>query len=407
MESLSELYKIGKGPSSSHTMGPEKAAKIFLHRTPGSASYKVILFGSLAATRKGHLTDDVLKKTFHPYPIQIEFIPEISLSEHPNTMRFIAMDGSGIETHVWDVVSIGGGSIIDIQGQLFCHDIYPLTSMCQIISWCDSEGKQLWHYVLSVEPEIMGFLDKVWDTMQSSIQEGLDAEGVLPGGLELGRKARSYFQQAEKETSPLLLRGKLHAYALAVAEMNASGGTIVTAPTCGSSGVVPSVLRYLQEKNCYPKERILEALAVAGLVGNLVKANGSISGADVGCQGEIGVACSMAAAAAVYLLGGTVAQSEYAAEMGIEHHLGMTCDPVQGLVQIPCIERNAIAAARALDCALHALLSDGRHRFSFDDIVKVMVETGRDLPSGYRETAMAGMARHFQSPKNPKMVSLD
>lgn len=400
MKSIKELYKIGTGPSSSHTMGPRYAAEEFLKRTPGCAErYEVTLYGSLAATGKGHMTDvallDVLERTGKK--VNIIWKPDIFLPTHPNAMLFKAFGKEGKAMNELTVYSIGGGAI-NIEGDTGHEspDIYDMHTLTGIMQYCERTGKCYWEYVEECEGhEIMDYLGKVWAAMKKAVERGLSHEGRLPGPLNLRRKAAQYHVKAEGFKDNLKSRGLTFAYALAVSEENASGGEIVTAPTCGSCGVVPGVLYHIWKSRDLPEERILRALATAGLVGNIVKHNASISGAEVGCQGEVGVACAMAAAAANQLFGGSPSQIEYAAEMGLEHHLGMTCDPVCGLVQIPCIERNAYAAARALDANIYSTFSDGTHRVSFDKLVKVMKETGHDLPSLYKETGTGGLAKDY------------
>lgn len=396
MESIKQLYKIGYGPSSSHTMGPRNAAKQFGKKNPDAASFEVTLYGSLAATGKGHLTDkaieDVLTKIA---PTQILWNPDVFLPFHPNGMRFRALDAQGAITDEITLYSIGGGDIV-AEGEVRADSekVYDMTTMSEILKWCDSTGHSFWEYVDKCEDHsIWEHLAKVWKVMKEAVERGIEAEGVLPGGLGVARKATSYYVHAAGYNSSLKSRGLVYAYALAVSEENAAGGKIVTAPTCGSCGIVPAVLYHLHTSKGFSEQRILRALATAGLFGNVVKHNASVSGAEVGCQGEVGVACAMAAAAASQLFGGTPRQIEYSAEMGLEHHLGLTCDPVCGLVQIPCIERNAYAAARALDANLYSAFSDGRHSVSFDRIVEVMKETGHDLPSLYKETAQGGLAK--------------
>ncbi len=396
MESLRQLYKIGLGPSSSHTMGPRRAAEIFAGRVgAGVARFEVTLYGALAATGRGHLTDQaILQVLTQSAPAEILWKPEIVLPFHTNGMTFRAFDRGDAEIDSWTVYSVGGGDIIE-EGQDRCAgpDIYPLTHISDIMQRCEETGKSYWEYVDECEGSgIWDYLAEVWDVMKAAVERGIEAEGVLPGGLGVRRKAVSYYVHAEGHSTSLKSRGLVYAYALAVSEENASGGKIVTAPTCGSCGVVPAVLYHLYTSKGFSEKRILRALATAGLFGNVVKQNASVSGAEVGCQGEVGVACAMAAAAASQLFGGTVAQIEYSAEMGLEHHLGLTCDPVCGLVQIPCIERNAYAAARALDANLYAAFSDGKHRVTFDRIVEVMKQTGHDIPSLYKETALGGLA---------------
>ena len=401
MKSLKELYRIGKGPSSSHTMGPQRAAKLFLERCANASSYEVTLYGALAATGKGHMTDvaieEVLKKK---HIVHIIWEPQVFLPFHPNGMKFVGKDLNGDVIDEWTVYSIGGGAISDGtegQSELGAEDVYDLKTMAEIQKWCYDNGRSFWEYVEKCEDkDIWDYLRKVWDTMKLSIRNGLSHEGVLPGPLKLQRKAAIYHIKAKGYRASLQSRGLVYSYALAVSEENASGGTIVTAPTCGACGVLPAVLYHMHTAHDMSEERILRALATAGLVGNIVKHNASISGADVGCQGEVGVACAMASAAACQLFGGSPAQVEYAAEMGLEHHLGMTCDPVCGLVQIPCIERNAFAAARALDADLYASFSDGHHSVSFDRVVEVMRQTGHDLPSLYKETSEGGLAKGFK-----------
>ncbi len=400
MESIRELFRIGTGPSSSHTMGPRKAAERFLGQVPDAAGYRVTLFSSLAATGRGHLTDRALEDVFGARQLSLAWKPEQELPLHPNALRFEALDASGEVVRSWDVYSVGGGALKEAEVSVAPLSVACLGTMDQILERCAETGEGFWEYVEACEgKEIWGFLEEVWQAMSDSIERGLHTEGVLPGGLGLARKAHAFYRKASLYGPEFRQSGLLCAYAYAVAEENASGGVIATAPTCGASGVLPAVLRHLDETlNCGPK-KIVRALATAGLVGNLVKHNASISGAEVGCQGEVGTACAMAAAAATQLYGGTIRQIEYAAEMGLEHHLGLTCDPVQGLVQIPCIERNAHAAARALSCCHFALLSDGVHKISFTEIVQVMKETGQALPSLYRETAGGGIAQAYRQRK--------
>lgn len=396
MKSIKELYRIGTGPSSSHTMGPRKAAEEFISRYPDRPKYIVTLYGSLAATGKGHLTDIALEDVFKATGAEIEIVwkPDIFLPYHPNALSFTAIDHNGSASEPWTVYSVGGGAIEeDGINTLQTPDIYDMNSMTEIMEYCEQTGRCYWEYVEQCEgPEIWDYLKEVWEAMRQAVERGLSKEGRLPGPLNLRRKAAAYHVKAEGFRDNLRNRGLTFAYALAVSEENASGGRIVTAPTCGSCGVVPGALYHIWKSREFPEQMMLRALATAGLVGNIVKQNASISGAEVGCQGEVGVACAMAAAAACQLFGGSPAQIEYAAEMGLEHHLGMTCDPVCGLVQIPCIERNAYAAARALDANIYATFTDGNHRVSFDKLIKVMKQTGHDLPSLYKETATGGLA---------------
>jgi len=401
MESLKEIFRIGKGPSSSHTMGPQRAATIFAERHPETARFEVTLYGSLAATGKGHMTDkaiiDVLKQVA---PVEIIWEPDIFLPYHPNGMLFRAFSDSQDLLDEWTVYSVGGGALSEgkATGDFFQKEsVYDLHTLKDIQAWCEHHGRGYWEYVKQCEgDDLWDYLREVWKTMQAAVERGLDSEGALPGPLNLARKAPNYYIKARGYKPSLQSRGMVYSYALAVSEENASGGTIVTAPTCGACGVVPAVLYHLSKGHEFSETKILHALATAGLFGNIVKYNASISGAEVGCQGEVGVACAMASAASCQLFGGSPSQIEYAAEMGLEHHLGMTCDPVCGLVQIPCIERNAFAACRALDAQLYASFSDGSHRVSFDRVVEVMKQTGHDIPSLYKETSAGGLAKDYQ-----------
>lgn len=394
MESIKEIYKIGLGPSSSHTMGPRFASERFVAKVKNAARFEVTLYGSLAATGKGHLTDvAVLEVLEHLAPTTIVWRPDVFLPFHPNGITFKAFDAADNLMSEWTVYSIGGGNLAEEGKSRFKKKVYAMHTIKSILDWCDRTGKSYWEYVEDCEGKgIWDHLKVVWDAMQASVKRGLEAEGVLPGPLGVRRKAVMYYMRANGFTGSLKSRGLVYSYALAVSEENASGGEIVTAPTCGSCGVLPAVLYHLHTSKGFSEHRILRALATAALFGNVVKTNASISGAEVGCQGEVGVACAMASAAACQLFGGTPAQIEYAAEMGLEHHLGLTCDPMCGLVQIPCIERNAYAAARALDSNLYATISDGKHRVSFDKVVAVMKQTGKDLPSLYKETSEGGLA---------------
>lgn len=400
MKSIKELYRIGTGPSSSHTMGPRKAAEMFVARHPDATRFKVTLYGSLAATGKGHMTDVAIIDTLMPTaPVEIVWQPKVFLPFHPNGMTFAALNESEKLIENWTVYSVGGGALAENNESpsIETPEVYDMNNMTEILDWCEQTGKSYWEYVkICEDTDIWDYLNDVWKTMKESIHRGLEEEGVLPGPLNLRRKASTYYIKATGYKQSLQSRGLVFSYALAVSEENASGGKIVTAPTCGSCGVVPAVLYHLHKSREFSDTRILRALATAGLVGNIVKYNASISGAEVGCQGEVGVACAMASAAANQLFGGSPAQTEYAAEMGLEHHLGMTCDPVCGLVQIPCIERNAYAAARALDANIYSSFTDGTHRVSFDKVVQVMKQTGRDLPSLYKETSEGGLAKDFQ-----------
>ncbi|MBI9009891.1 MAG: L-serine ammonia-lyase [Tenericutes bacterium] len=394
MKSIKELYKIGKGPSSSHTIGPERACKKILSKYQGD-SYKVILYGSLAFTGRGHLTDKVIQETLPNATVEFSID---KLVEHPNTMDFyIYKDGGLIAEERY--YSIGGGSILR-KGDAFIEgeEIYPHKNFDEIKEYCIQNNLQLYDYVYQFEDEsIKDYLKTVWTTMKEAIHEGLHIEGNLPGPLEVKRKARSLlYNQSQKNSIELRL---ISAYAYAVSEVNASGGTVVTAPTCGAAGVLPAVLYYLKDIQKYPDARIIDALATAGIIGNVVKHNASISGAEAGCQAEIGTACSMAAAAHSELTNGKIDNIEYACEIALEHHLGLTCDPVLGYVQIPCIERNAVAAHRAINASELSYLLMGTRKVSFDTVVETMKETGHDLNSNYRETSLGGLAKLFKNKK--------
>lgn len=397
MQSIRELYKIGFGPSSSHTIGPVRASLMFKAKHPEVENFRATLYGSLASTGKGHHTDMAIEKTFAPKNVEIIWKPNEELPLHPNGLMLEALNENKITLDDWIVYSVGGGDLRDSTGIINDKVVYKHKSLDDILNLCNQEGKTFWEYVEDCEgPEIWTFLDHVWDVMKNTILNGLENEGVLPGNIRLPRKAATYHMKAMSSTGAVKNRGLLFAYALAVSEENAAGGKIVTAPTCGSSGVLPGLLYFLKREDHINDKRIVRALATAGLIGNVVKRNGSISGAEVGCQGEIGTACAMAAAAAAQMMGGSLRQIEYAAEMGLEHNLGLTCDPVGGYVQIPCIERNAIAASKAQECAVYALFSDGGHKISFDKVVQTMVETGRDLQSAYRETGIGGLAKSWK-----------
>ena len=397
MNSICNIYKIGVGPSSSHTMGPKLAAENFLISNSNADSFRVTLYGSLAATGKGHLTDVAIMSTFEPYPVEIVWEPKTVLPFHPNGMKFESLDEKGLVIDQRIVYSIGGGEIVE-EGEIHNDtvQVYDLSNLQDILQWCEQRGRTYWEYVFEREDSnLQNYLAEVWDVMKAAVVRGIDTEGVLPGGLGLQRKASMYHVKASGYKASLKSRALVYAYALAVSEENAGGGRVVTAPTCGSAGVLPGVLYHLYKSYEFSDNKIIKALATAGLIANIVKTNASISGAEVGCQGEVGVACAMTAAAANQLFGGSVTQIEYAAEMGLEHHLGLTCDPVCGLVQIPCIERNAFAAVRALDANLYSSLSDGNHRVCFDKVVETMRQTGHDLPSLYKETSEGGLAKQM------------
>ncbi len=398
MCSLRELYKIGRGPSSSHTIGPEKACLYFKEKYPSADRYDVTLFGSLAFTGEGHDTTAIIAETLAPTATAIVCDTDTKDLPHPNTMELAAF-ANGCEIGRTRVYSIGGGQI-QIEGEELTEnrDVYPLHSFSAILAYCQEHNLRLWQYVREVEGDaIFDYLHTVWDTMKACIAEGLRQEGVLPGRLQVQRKAKLLMSQNHiDETRETRENRLVCSYAFAVSEQNAASGRIVTAPTCGASGVVPAVLYYEQQKLGFTDREVVQALATAGIIGNLVKTNASISGAECGCQAEIGTACSMAAAALGELLGLQLEQIEYAAEIALEHHLGLTCDPIYGLVQIPCIERNAVAAMRAINAVSLANFLSGSRKISFDLVVQTMYETGRDLSGRYRETSEGGLAKLYE-----------
>ncbi|MNO22779.1 L-serine dehydratase 1 [compost metagenome] len=399
MRSLTELYKVGSGPSSSHTMGPEKAARIFKSENEDADQFKVLLYGSLAKTGKGHMTDKAILRALSPVPTEIQFVPQADfVLPHPNTMDFFAYK-DGRQTTSMRVLSIGGGDIV-IEGreEIQAPDVYPENTFAEISTICKANHIRLSDYVEQCEgKQIWDFLSGIWEAMKRSIDEGLAATGILEGGLNVERKAQYLYNQRHMDESPETRENRIvSAYAFAVNEQNAAAGTVVTAPTCGASGTVPAALRYMQQKKHLPDEQILRALAVGGLIGNLVKQNASISGAECGCQAEVGTACSMASAALAELSGMGIDQIEYAAEVAMEHHLGLTCDPINGLVQIPCIERNAVGAMRAINALSLANFLSGTRKISFDLVVQTMYETGLDMNSSYRETSEGGLAKLYK-----------
>ena len=403
MKSIRDLYKIGKGPSSSHTMGPARAAEIFKSENPDAERYEVVLYGSLAKTGIGHGTDRVLRDVFAPKDVQIVFAKhDPDDLKHPNTLDLSAFTGAE-KTASIRVESIGGGDIV-VEGRpgLEPPEVYPENSFAEIAQFCAWRQVSLPQYVeMNEGPEIWDFLKDIWNAMRKEIHDGLSAEGVLPGGLNVQRKAKYLFERGHQVDIPQVCElQQVCAYAFAAAEQNAGNGTIVTAPTCGSCGVLPAVLLYLQDKYKFTDEKIAEALSVAGLLGCLIKRNASVSGAECGCQAEIGSACSMAAAAMSQLMGLSIQEIEYSAEIAMEHHLGLTCDPICGLVQIPCIERNAVAAKRAIDASNLAHMLVGTRTISFDMVVRTMYETGLSINKAFRETSEGGLARLY-SRKSP------
>ncbi len=401
MQSLKYLYKIGRGPSSSHTMGPDKAARYFKETYSDADKYKVILYGSLSSTGKGHKTDEAILDVFEGADIELIFgSGETEGLPHENTMEFLAYK-DGKEFARERIMSVGGGRIVvDGKPELDGEDIYDLPTFGQIAEYCNNHNIRLWEYVEKCEgKEIWTYLHEIWKTMKNAINEGLSTRGVLDGGLGVERKAQYLYNQSHIDESDITRENRLVcAYAFAVSEQNAGGGVIVTAPTCGACAVLPSVLKYIQDKKGFSDDDVCKALAVGGLVGNLVKTNASISGAECGCQAEIGTACSMAAAALCELFHMGIGQIEYAAEVAMEHMLGLTCDPVCGLVQIPCIERNAVAAMRAINALSLANFLSTTRKISFDTVVETMYKTGKDLNAMYRETSQGGLAATYMHP---------
>ncbi len=397
MKSIKDVFKIGKGPSSSHTMGPAAAMQLYISEHPDAEAYEVVLYGSLSSTGKGHGTD-VAIESVSDKPVKIFFDTETTALPHENTMDIFSVHKDGTRCDRLRVMSIGGGDIAvegrKAQGE---KDVYSESTFSEIAKYCMDEGIRLSDFVVQREGEgIYDFLYTVWGTMKASIHDGLTASGILPGGLEVERKARYLYNRRHIDESPVTRENRVVcSYAYAVSEQNADNGTIVTAPTCGSCAVLPSVLKYMQEKHGFDDRQILKALAVAGLIGTIVKTNASVSGAECGCQAEIGTACSMASAALCELFEMGIDQIEYAAEIAFEHHLGLTCDPICGLVQIPCIERNAVAAMRAINAMSLANFLSGSRKISLDLVIKTMYETGKDLSSHYRETSKGGLAKLY------------
>lgn len=397
MQSIRELYKIGNGPSSSHTMGPKRAAEWFKKKNQHADRFDIYLYGSLAFTGKGHLTDKIIESVLKDVQTNIIFDTEFICEKHPNTMDLVAFkDGEEIDRK--RVYSVGGGTI-EIEGEetAIVSNIYNLHTFNDIREYCKKNNITLADYVFEVEDsEFREFLKTVWYTMRNCVIIGISKEGIIPGKLEIERKAKRIYENVTRDIDPTLKRTRLiTSYAYAVSENNASGEIIVTAPTCGASGVLPAVLNYIYEVKKLNEDQMINALAVAGIIGNIVKTNASISGAECGCQAEIGTACSMAAGAAAYLMGLSIDDIENAAEIAMEHHLGLTCDPIYGYVQIPCIERNATGALRAIDAANMSQVIGGKSYISFDLVVETMYETGKDLKSHYRETSEGGLAKKY------------
>ena len=408
IRTIRELFKIGNGRSSSHTMGPKRAAELFRDKNPDADRFEVVLYGSLASTGKGHLTDWIIRETLKNKLVDIFFDEKTRCTVHPNTMELIAYkDDEQIDE--WKVYSVGGGAI-EIDGEKNIERIpivYNHSKFTEIKNYCEELNIDLAEYVYSKEDkDFKNYLEEIWDTMKNAVEEGLRKDGLLPGALKISRKAKKIFENVPAhETAELKRTRLLLAYAYSVSEQNSSGGIIVTSPTCGAAGVLPAVLYYSYKELGFSEEKIINALAVAGLIGNLIKTNASISGAECGCQAEVGTACSMAAAAFAYLNDYNLLHIEKAAEIAMEHHLGLTCDPVQGYVQIPCIERNGVAALRAIDSAYTAHILNDEGHISFDTVVDTMYETGKDLKSHYRETSKGGLAKKYCRNKfyNPDM----
>ena len=390
METIKKIFKIGYGPSSSHTMGPAYACEEFLEKNKKATHFEVTLYGSLAMTGKGHMTDEVIRRILGKNTV-INFDLEKEYDYHPNGMLMKAyLDNEVIDEEL--VFSVGGGDLkhLNEDRKVYGEQVYPHSKMSDILDYCKENQLSLVDYVKKYEDStLIPYLEKVYKQMKETAHLGVFVDGILPGGLNVERKASSFYR---KYLATIAKDSLQYAYALATSEENASAGTIVTAPTCGACGVVPSILLVQEEIYRVPEKLIIESLMIAGLIGTLVKTNASISGAEVGCQGEVGVACSMAAAALAYICGGSNEEIEYSAEIALEHNLGMTCDPVNGLVQIPCIERNAIASFTARSAAEYALIVGGKHYVSFDQVVEVMKETGKDLHCKYRETSIGGLA---------------
>ena len=398
LQSIFEVYAIGAGPSSTHSIGPQRAARLFVQSLSAPPSLvRVTLFGSLAATGRGHWTDRTLVRTLDPLRADVVFDPRASGLPHPNTMKFEAFDAAGQPMKQWTVCSIGGGNLREADGRPAAAARtaeYPVSNIAEALDACRANDRTFWQLAEAAEPDLWPRLEAVWDAMRDTVQRGLRSKQIiLPGTLELARRAGVTWHRAQKLRGTARDLGLVASFALAVAEENAAGMQVVTAPSCGAAGVLPAVLYFFKTVRRIPTRRILEALATAGLFGSSIRANATVSGAEAGCQAEIGSACSMAAAAAAQLNGASLHQIEYAAEMAMEHNLGLTCDPIEGYVQIPCIERNMNAALRAIECAAFTLLTDGRHLISFDDVIEVMNRTGRDLQAAYRETATGGLAQ--------------
>lgn len=401
MESLKEVFKIGRGPSSSHTMGPERAAQKFKNMYPNAYKYRVELYGSLAATGKGHMTDYIVKKTLSPKHTDILWNALYIHPYHTNYIKFVAIDENDNDFAVSEFFSIGGGNLIEmVDGKIQetpLKEPYELNKLKDIMNWCNDNKKELWEYVDYCEDkDIWEYLESIYDAMYRCVKHGIQKDGLLPAKLKFQRKAKQMYEQSINAPLSLRLTKRMFSYALAASEENASGEEVVTAPTCGACGVIPGVLIAMVEEFDIDKKTAIKGLAVAGIIGSLIKKNATVSGAEGGCQAEIGSACSMASAMATFFLGGDLDQIEYAAESGMEHALGMTCDPVGGYVIVPCIERNAVFSVKALNTANYVLSVGSDHIISFDDVIITMAETGKDLCPAYRETSKGGLAKYYE-----------
>ena len=401
MESLKEVFKIGRGPSSSHTMGPERAAQKFKNTYPNAYKYRVELYGSLAATGKGHMTDYIIKKTLSPKHTDILWNALYIHPYHTNYIKFVAIDENDNDLAVSEFFSIGGGNLREmVNGKItetLLKEPYKLNKLKDIMSWCNNNKKELWEYVDYCEDkDIWEYLEKIYDAMYRCVKRGIQKDGFLPAKLKFQRKAKQMYEQSLNAPLSLRLTKRMFSYALATSEENASGEEVVTAPTCGACGVIPGVLIAMVEEFNIDKKTAIKGLAIAGIIGSLIKKNATVSGAEGGCQAEIGSACSMASAMATFFLGGDLDQIEYAAESGMEHALGMTCDPIGGYVIVPCIERNAVFSVKALNTANYVLSVGADHIISFDDVIITMAETGKDLRPAYRETSKGGLAKYYE-----------
>ncbi len=411
MKSLKELYQIGPGPSSSHTLAPKKACDLFLEKNGECTSYKVDLYGTLSLTGKGHFTDQIFLDSLGKEKTEVNFYIDWN-EEYPNGFYLSGYNDQKELVCLWTVFSLGGGSIkIKELPYEDKKDYYQEKSFVEIYNLCKSMGWTLSDYVENQEPDIKEYLNKILQTMISSVDRGLSSNGILPGSLKIKRVAKSLHLQAtaihdREEKNKLLLM----AYAYAASEENASKGEVVTAPTFGASGVMAALMYYYYTDVGISKSKLVQALMVGGVFGNLIKENATISGSIGGCQAEIGTACSMGAAACAYLNGLNMKEIEYAAEIGIEHHLGLTCDPVLGYVIIPCIERNAVAALRAQDACLLAkyMTKLKGPQISFDMVVKTMNYTGEKIIPELRETSIGGLAKEYDHKVlNEEEIELD